>query len=128
MKKLLICCLAICLAMVPVSTAKAASNTTTMVISDSFSFSMEIDKDLSERIINSEDSFTISPDGNSMTTTITMNYEGEVVPARSIEVTKTYGTSVYRGTVYLKTFRYLDGVTSATYEGTLYLVSDTSTS
>ncbi len=129
MKKLLICCLAILLAGVPVCSVSAAAPETTVTIgSKNLSFSMEIDQDLGAHIINSSDEFLLSPDGNSMTTSITMNYQGEVIPARSVEVTKNYGGNIYKGTVYLDSYWYHDGVTTAVYEGTLYLQSSTSTS
>lgn len=129
MKKLLICCLAILLAGVPVCSVSAAAPETTVIITgDDVSFFFEVDKNLENIILNSDDTFSVSPDGNSMTTTITMEYQGEVVPARSFNVTKTYGESVYQGTVYLDSYWYHDGVTTAVYEGTLYLQSSTSTS
>ena len=128
MKKLLICCLAILLAGAPTYTVNAANLQNITVITDGTSeLTIELtDDSLVGTVI--DESFRLSTDSTSMTTSITMEYEGQVIPARSVEVTRTVSGRTYKGTLYLTTFRYLDGVTSATYEGTLYLVSDTSTS
>lgn len=131
MKKLLICCFAILLASVPVcSVSAAAPNTTVIIADDNYSLTVETTQELGDKFIGSDDVFTISPDGNSITSTLTMNYQGEVVPARSVNVTKTVGGSVYKGTVYLISYWYIvdTDITTANYEGTLYLQSSTSTS
>lgn len=127
MKKLLICCLAIYLAMVPVSTAKAAVSDTTSTVTDNDLLIIDSNGIMSESTVAYE-SYSLSPDASSMYTTITMDYQGEVTPAKSVNVTRIIDGNTYSGTVYLTTFRYLDGITTATYAGTLYLQSSASTS
>ncbi len=119
MKKLLLFCLVVLLAGFPVSTVSAAEtiqimggDTDLIIESDAYVPSFE----------HANEKFTVSPDGNSMEYTITLKEEGEKLPVASFVVTRTTNGVTYKGTVYLTTYRYLNGWTTATYEGILYLV------
>ena len=58
--------------------------------------------------------------GNSITVERKVRYEGKVIPNRTLQWTEKIGSYTYSGTLSLAKFAYLNGVTTATYQGTLY--------
>ena len=58
--------------------------------------------------------------GNSITVERKVRYEGKVIPNRTLQWTEKIGNYTYSGTLSLAKFAYLNGVTTATYQGTLY--------
>ncbi len=122
MKKLLLFCLVVLLMGVPMSTVSA---TTINVIPDEMN---NIVINCDGQIINLDtvnEVYTISADGNSIEYSITMSQEGEITPPASIPVTRIVNGVTFTGTLYLSTYRYLDGKTTSTYEGVLYRVDTT---
>ncbi|MBQ7927075.1 MAG: hypothetical protein IJ335_12435 [Lachnospiraceae bacterium] len=128
MKKLLICCLAILLSGVPVLTTNAASSSVSIVQTGNGDILLINDERISPDVIVSNESYSFSPDATSMQTSITMEYPGEVVPNRSVTITRIINGNTYTGTVYLISYWYIvdTNTTTANYEGTLYLQSSTS--
>lgn len=128
MKKLLICCLAILLAGVPVCSVSAAAPNTQSIEFNDGDLLLITTEGITDKLSVVNENYSFSLDASSMNTTITMEYPGEVVPNRSVTITRIINGNTYVGTVYLDSYWYHDGVTTAVYEGTLYLQSSTSTS
>lgn len=127
MKNLILCCLFIFLAGFPVSTVNASGlETMAFIENDESYFLFESEQPIMGEIV--DESSQISINGDTMTVTLTYEEKGEVTPPASIDVTRVVNGVTYQGTAYLKTYRYFDGVTTATYKGTLYRVETTSTS
>lgn len=57
---------------------------------------------------------------NSITVERKVRYEGKVIPNRKLQWTEKIGNYTYSGTLSLAKSAYLNGITTATYQGTLY--------
>lgn len=129
MKKILMCCLVILLAVTPAMNVSAASfNVEAENIFNNQFRAMDIETGQMINPINIDESFVISPNQESMTVSSTITYQGEVIPATTIIQTRTFEGQTFKGTLYLQYYSYRKSTnqTIAYYEGTLYLQGSTS--
>lgn len=69
------------------------------------------------------ENFYFDQETNSISGTHTIIYDGIVIPEPTIQYSKNENGIEYRGTLKLTQYRYRNGQTIATYQGTLYAVN-----
>ncbi len=129
MKKLLMCCMVILLAVTPVMNVNAATaNAEAENIMINQFRATDVKTGHMINPLDVSESYIISADQKSMTVSSTITYQGEVVPAATIIQTRSFEGLTYKGTLYLQYYYYVraDNQTTAYYEGTLYLQGSTS--
>lgn len=132
MKRFLLCCFAIMLVNTSVVTVNAAdlisedASADQVIQTETQIFATDIETGNLIAPLTSEEVCVISSDQTSMTVTKTVVFQGEVTPPATIVQSNTVSGKTYTGTLYLTSYIYYDGQTTAYYEGTLYLQGSSS--
>ncbi len=71
-------------------------------------------------VIDNLENESISMCNTSITVTREIRFSGEITPPRELSLNETIKGVNYSGTVKLKNYSYVSGITVATYTGTLY--------